>query len=160
MSNEITPIDYLNTTLSLRNQIEAGFLELGKRLHTIKSGELWKANYSTYQEFLAEMRFSEATDSKLRTIYQRFILEYKLPVEKLSQIGWSSLYMLATKVDDKQTALDIIEYGRDLKRDDFADAVRSATVGAHRCLDTKKVVLIICGICGKARKVPIPEPTA
>src|SRR3990167_5681070 len=99
---KIIPAQYLEETLALKKSIETGFLILGERLYNIHAQEMWKGKYDSYQDFLSEMDVSEATDTKLRTIYSRFVLEHKLSYEKLSAVPWGSLYLLASRVGDKE----------------------------------------------------------
>ena len=143
----LIPAQYLEETLALKRSIATGFLILGERFYNIHAQEMWKGEYDSYQDFLSEMDVSEATDSKLRTIYSRFVLEYKLSYEKLSHCPWGSLYLLASRVGDKEQTLALLEKAETLRREDFVQEIRALAVGEHECIASKTFQMNKCGVC-------------
>lgn len=156
MTTEIADTNkYLDETITLINHIEVSFLVLAERLFKIHAEDLWKANYSTYQEFLVTARISEAKDSKLRLVYSRFIKDYGLKQEEVATVGWSSLYFLASKVDDKEKAIALLGQAEVLSRKDFIDVVLESKVRPHECVAVEKIVLGKCGYCSRVWRVGV-----
>jgi hypothetical protein len=157
MSTLTIATSFVRETLSLRDQIEGAFIDLAARLARIRSEELWReVGYSSYEEFLAEMRLSPATASKLVSIHERFVVDLKLDRDKLAPVGWSSLYQLLKVVKTKSDAKEWLGKANLLKRDDLEREVKEAAgkmpeecqKGDHDYYELK-----ICRRCGERVRV-------
>ena len=79
---------YLKETISLRHNIEGAFLELGERLNNIRSKAIWRGKYESYEEFLEDIKITPTIASSLVTVYTVYVLEHKVPIKKLSAVGY------------------------------------------------------------------------
>lgn len=126
MTTEITsPREFLRETIKLKVDTEAAFLLLAARLHKIYTESLWKGEYGDFGEFLLDARLSKATASKLITVYEVFVLKHKLPQKKLAEIGWSSLYTIASRSDTKEKAIELVERAGLLTRNDLEMSLKN-----------------------------------
>lgn len=88
----MNPTNFLRETIDLVRSIETRFLELGARLYKIKTEELWKSTYDSYQEFLDVSRLSAGNASILASIHKAYIVDGKVEPQKLVGAGYSCLY--------------------------------------------------------------------
>jgi hypothetical protein len=83
----------LEETKELFNSLSEGFLVLGENLFSIFTKELWKGKYDSYEEYIEWVGISPATASKLRQVYQHYVLDKGYDnYADLSLIPWTSLY--------------------------------------------------------------------
>ena len=145
-------MEYCQQTLALKKTLESGFLTLAERLKKIKEEGLWEAEWGSFAEFLMEMKISEATASKLISVYDKFVLEYGIDQEKLAGVGWSSLYEILPLCDTVGSAREMVEKATLLKRDELREEVREARVGEcdHEWVE---VHLRQCTKCAKREKI-------
>ena len=141
--------EYLAEARELKKNLETGFLILAEHLYKIRESEMWRGEYDSYEEFISDLDISRFTDCKLRAVYRRFVVEYKLPLEQIQTIAWTSLYTLSTKVQDKKVALSLLEKAETLRGREWLDEVRIASVGEHICVESREIKLAVCDICGK-----------
>lgn len=143
-------IRYCEETIELVYNIESAFISLGERLYKIQNERLWEGRWDSYKEYLSDIKISPGKASKIVSIYETYVLKYHVPVEKLSCVGWSSLYTMLVAVEDEKSAHDWVEKGTILRREDIEDEVRDIRLGRvceHKdcedfhlkvCLDCKK----------------------
>lgn len=124
------PADYLRDTIDLVKQIETRFLELGARLYTIKTKELWKASYDSYQEYLDTAKVSPSQASVLAKIHQYYVVEGKISPKKLAQVGYSNLYEAIPLIESEGVEGALNKAGT-LTRDEIKDEVREERHGSH-----------------------------
>ena len=155
MSKEITPLGFCESTIELVQNIEGAFINLGERLHKIRIERLWESNWDSYEEFLGEIKISPGKASKIVSVYETFVLEYKVPTEKLSSVGWSSLYSMLPAIKSGQDANEWVEKGSVLRREDIEDEVREFKKGKCNCDEHpfEEIILQICKNCGKRHRV-------
>lgn len=92
--SEIIPREYCDETIQLKKTLESGFIALGERLSRISREQLWEGQWSNFGEFCREMDINEATASRLITVYETYVEQYKLTSEDLQGKSWYSLYQL------------------------------------------------------------------
>ena len=142
---------YLDETIAIRNAIEISFLVLAERLHKIHTDSLWQDRYSTYREFLDEIRIKPATDSILRKVYETYVLEHKFPRETLGQAGYSTLYA-AIPLLERESADSVLNKTLTLTRSEIEDEIRERKHGVHECtLGEERWAA--CTSCGKFQRV-------
>lgn len=124
------PADYLRDTIDLIKQIETRFLELGERLYTIKTKELWKARHDSYQEYLDVAKVSHSQASVLAKIHQYYVVEGKMSPKRLAQVGYSNLYEAIPLIESEGVEV-ALEKASTLTRDEIKDEVRDERHGAH-----------------------------
>jgi len=139
----IAPEEYLAQTLSLRNQIEGSFLILGERLNKIHEEKLWSGHYESYGEFLADMKITEATASRLTTVYQTYVVERGVPIQLLAKAGWSSLYTAIPLLAD-QSSEDVVDKAISLRRKDLELEVKE---GKNPCSHPETFQVEVCRDC-------------
>lgn len=146
-----TEYKYINDTLKLRDTIETAFIAMGERFYKIRTETYWKGRYESYQEFLADMRVSEANASKLEAVYRTYVVEHKVKPERLARVGWSNLYE-AIPLLETQGVDVVIEKAVSLRRADIQDEAREAKSGEH---DHKweTVTVRVCEVCNKKERV-------
>lgn len=143
---------YLKETLLLKKRLESSFLSLGERLMRIRDERLWEGSYENFVEFLHEARLSEGTASRLISVHQRFILDFKMKHERIASIGWSTLYEIGKEVSTKKEAEEFIEKALVLRRGDVQDDLREKKTGCRNHSWGEKIILRRCETCGKTVK--------
>jgi hypothetical protein len=157
-SKEIASVTLCEKTLSLKNDIEKGFLVLGKNLHKIREEELYKCQWLKWEDYLDDMKMSSSTASKLITIYEKFILEWKIDEKTILNMGgYSNAYtlipMLKGKEDD-EVKEKIREFSL-LSRSDLEQKKNEEITGVNRdtCKHKDTYLLKICRDCGYKEKI-------
>lgn len=148
---DMKPADYLRDTIDLIKQIETRFLELGARLYTIKTKELWKASYDSYQEYLDVAKVSPSQASMLAKIHQYYVVEGKMSTKKLAQVGYSNLYEAIPLIEKEGVAAALLK-AETLTRDEIKDEVREERHGVHKH-EVGKERWGSCEKCGKFVKI-------
>ena len=149
---DIIPIDFCNNTLQLKKTIESSFLVLGERLAKIRSERLWESNWDSWAEYLMEMKVTESTASRLISVYDKYVIEYKISEEKLANVGWSNLYEMIPLLKDKGSADEMIDKTSLMRKEDIREEIRSARHEAHEH-EWTDLHLRICKKCGKKERV-------
>ena len=144
--------DFCLETIALKGAIEESFLQLGKRLYTIRENEMYLPSYETFDEFSLELKMSRATISKLLNIYQLFIHRFGIPEKRLLQAGgWSNVAELLPVVTTKAMALTWLDKAEALTRADLRIALTAKKTGVDPSdceHDKDYFVLKVCRICG------------
>jgi len=152
--NEITPTDYCQETINLKKGLESGFIVLAERLARIKLEEMWKEQWSSFSEYLAEMRITDATASKLIAVHRLYVDKYQIDEQLLVETNWSTLYEIRELVGEKskEEVVQIIKDYSVLKRDDAREALREAKNG--ECMhEWHEIHIRQCSKCAKREKI-------
>lgn len=152
MSN-ISPRNYLNDTLALKATIETSFLVLGERLRNIREDKLYMGEYETFDEFLLTAKISKASASKLITVYETFIMKFKMAPKQLAEVGWSSLYAIAGHADTKEKAKDLVQKAGLLTRDHLLATLKEDGEGHNHCKHADTRVVEVCNNCSHRRQI-------
>lgn len=149
---------YLEKTIELKKTVEGGFLVLAERLAKIRDEQMYAPEYESFPEFLNEMDLSEATASKLINIWNRLVLEYGIPKERLLEAGsWSSVSEILPYVKDKKTAENLLDKMTGLLPSDKRKVIRELRTGINQddCKhgDWNDVHFRECGKCGYREKI-------
>lgn len=142
---------YINDTLKLRDVIEGAFVALGERFYNIRTQNHWKGLYESYEEFLEDMRVSKGNASKMESVYRTYVIEHKIPPERLTPAGWSTLYQ-AIPLLNKYNVEEVIEKATTLLRSHIHDEVRELKAGPHEC-NWEQITIRTCTICQKRERV-------
>ena len=151
MTKEISKnYDYCKQTINLRNTLEQGFLVLAERLHKIYENKLYEGGWDDWRDFLEDIKFDNVTASKLIKIHQMFVLEYGIPKKMLLAVGREIAYELTGVVKSKEDAMQWLEKGGDLRREDVRIALKEHKTGipmeaCHHDFYTLKVCRKNCG---------------
>lgn len=144
----MNPKEYVKQTIELVSQIETRFLELGARLYTIRTKELWlEGSFDTYYDFLEAANINPSMASRLYSIHKHYVIDGGKSVNSLAGIGYSNLYeaiplIEARGVDKTVTAAST------LSRSEIKDEVREKKHGDHRHTVGKER-WAKCGVCDK-----------
>lgn len=140
---------FCKETLHLKQHLEGTFIELGKRLMDIRDNQLYTPFWSSFDEFLMEMKLSKGTASKLISIYQVFVLQYKIKPARLAAAGWSSLSEVLKVVKTKADAEKWVDTAGELHLRDLRDEVREKVTGVteRSCKHPNKYTIEICPDC-------------
>lgn len=152
MNELIIKRNYLKETLLLKKRLESSFLELAERLLKIREERLYEGEYENFAAFCWEARLAESTASRLISVFQKFCLEYKIKQEKLSTVGWSSLYTLLPLATSKERAEELVSEASVMTRDDVAKMVKEVKNGVNNCEHERTVLLRVCLDCGEKVK--------
>lgn len=151
--------EFCKQTLELKQNIEVTFLEFGARLSYIKSNDLWKSQWESWEYYLEEAKLSPATASKLINIYEKFVVEYQIQPKDIAIAGgWSSVSEVLPMVKDKVSALEWLNKVATLTRKDLRDEMLEKKTGIPQSsteYDDDVYYLKIWRVTGK--KIQIPE---
>lgn len=148
--NEITKsnVKYLEETKELYRTLSEGFLSLGEHLYKIFTEELWRGKYDLYDEFLDDIGISPSNASKIRQVYEHYVLRIGYSDrEKLSKVPWSTLYT-GIKLVNTKTEVDDLMLKR---RQDIEEIARIAKRGD--CERHSWCTIRFCTKCQKREKV-------
>ncbi len=148
---------YLAKTIEMKLAIEGGYLVLAQRLAKIREEELYSPEYDNFQGFLDEMNISEATASKMISIWSRLVVEYEIPKERLIEAGgWSQIAELLPYAKDKDTTIKLLDKIAGLQPGDARRAIREMKTGIEmdKCKhDWNEIHLKQCKKCGERQKI-------
>lgn len=109
----------------IKKNVYLAFRVLGELLYNVKTKELYKTTYETFEEFLGdpEISFSRITAYKMIKIYAIFVKRLNV-WEKVQDIDSDKLYMISDVVVHG-FADDWIERARTLSRSDLRGLLRN-----------------------------------
>lgn len=141
--------DYCNETLKLKGGIEGSFIELGKRLRTIRDQKKFAPYWESFDGYLDDMRMSKGTASKLINIYERFVLQYQIPIPELAAIGWSPLSEILPVVQNKTDAVRWVKVAADNPLRELRDEIREHKTGVEmrHCKHKNVIIIEVCKDC-------------
>lgn len=154
IKTEHQKLKYCEETIGLHTDLAMGYITLAKRLHAIREARLYEPQWSSFMEFGMEMKditFSQI--SRLCGIYQKYVVDFKIPEEKVASVGWTILARTLPILKTRQQALDFIE--SPLSRSDLEKQIKEMKTGVDmsNCRHKKNYyVLRICRDCGDKEK--------
>ena len=152
--NEIKALEFCEETLQLHLEAEGVFLSLAKRLKQIRDEKLFGTQWSSFGEFLNEMKLTEAKASRLITVYEKFVLGWGIDTPKLLTAGgWTNLYELGRFAKTKEEALEWIERRATAMESHFRESLRIARKGLEDCKHEEYYELRICSRCGHRERI-------
>lgn len=146
-------IDFCEETINKKHLLEVGFLELFSRLKEIRDKELYKGRWENFEDFLQDpqMGLDKGTASKMITIHERFIIEYKISPAKIANVGgWSKIAEILPVVKNKKSAEEWIEKATSLSKSDLRKEVKEEKTGMDmsKCKHKNYYIVKICRDCG------------
>lgn len=148
---------YCDSTLELEKGARMVYLMLGERMYTIREQRLYEPFWDTWTEYCMEFKdLSTSAISKIISVYEVFILEYKFTPEELANSGgWTKLYDILKHVHSKKDALKWLEMAETHSRQDLGKFLIEEETGVsmHECKHTKTYVVRICEDCGERTEV-------
>ena len=147
-------IDFCEHTIAFKHFIETQWLEFAGQLKEIRDKGLYEGRWDSFEDFLSDpaMAMDKGTASKMITIHERFVLEYKVPLSKISQVGgWSKVAEILPAVKDKESAEKWLDEAASLSKADLRKQVNEErhpeSIGCKHS-NTYKVVMRCCRQCG------------
>lgn len=158
-------LEFCDRTIALKKRTEGAFLEIGRRLRDIREKELWHGRWEDFDHFCrSDMKLTEATASKLITVYERFILELGVSPEKVILAGgYTTAYLLKPLATSKEAAEEWLDKAITAEsRRDLEILVREDQTGLEQAKcqhpDAYYIKLMVCPTCGEKHRVD-PEMT-
>lgn len=155
--------NYLEETVSLRDELEKGFLVLAERLLKIKNERLYESAYDTFEDFIAELRLSRSTCYKIISVYEKFILLGELNPHEVARFGWGNLSLFTKLIDTKEKAKEVFDQVSPLGRSDALKTLQEMKTGISMttCQHTwQKICFNECTTCGDRAKIYDAQDTA
>lgn len=142
---------YCDDTKTLANGLKTGFMMLAERLHRISKQKLYKPVYDHFYEYCNEIDMREDTASRLVSIYEKFILQYQLPIEEIKEIDYTKLYLIKKVSETKETAEHWVEEAKVLTYRDLQKRVKEVTSGVEQmtCPHGNTYLIRCCRDCGE-----------
>lgn len=155
MSNNVANISYCDETIKLKENIEGSYLTFGKRLLAIRDGQLYSGQWSSFPEYLAEMKITESNASKIINVYKKFVVEYGLSEESVSKAGIGNLGNVVAFVKDKDSAEHWLHLASTLSREDLQKETKEARtkISMADCPHLDSYTMKICRTCGDKIRV-------
>ncbi len=137
-------VDFCNETLSLKQEIEVRFLDIGARLKKIRDDQLWESQWESFGEYLREMDMSEGTASKMINVFIVFIENYKFSPAKLT-MGWSKLAETLPYIKTKKDAEEFVHLATILPKEELRQELQEKRTGIEmRTCKHEDTYLIRC----------------
>lgn len=158
MKNELQQHTYCEKAISLKNDLETGFIVLAEHLYNIHENNLWEASYGSWIEFTWELKMSPNHINTLMRIYRTLIIGYGLKAENvITAGGWSVVAEILPVITSKQDAVKWILKAQQLTREDLRKEVKEAKTGLPmaQCQHAHAVTYTMCDCpdCGDKWRV-------
>lgn len=108
--NEQESFKYCEDTRVLKDRIEKGYLELGRRLIVIKTNNLAEGQYGGFESYLDELKIKSSTAQHIMRVYQRLVLDFGLSEAMVLKVGgYTRAYEILPKCTTPEKAVELIE---------------------------------------------------
>lgn len=148
--------EYCQNALKLKKNIEVEFLVLGEHLLSIRNKHLYQPHFSSWTEFLWEMKLSENVAKKLIQIYSVFIIQFGFKPEKIAEAGgWSVLQDILPMIKSKEDASKWLELAGAQTRSDLRKEIKESKTGIimSSCKHKDTYVVEVCRDCGERHQL-------
>lgn len=156
MKNELQNLTYCEDTLKLKRNIEAGFIEMGRRLMEIRNRRLYLPQWTSFPEYLDEMDLSESQASKLINIFSKLVVGYGFTTQELTETkGWAILAEGLPFIKDKETAQQVVELAKILSVSDMRKHYKELKTGIDMsvCKHEDHYIIKVCRTCGNKESI-------
>lgn len=154
--NELENLNYCNEALKLETQLRKGFLVLAGYLYNIRENRLYEPQWSSFTEFCWEFKeVSPSTISKMITVYEKFVKQFKFPQGKLEEIGWTALYTISNLSDTKENATYWMQLAKEQNQGDLRKTVKEEMTGESmmNCKHKNTFTIKVCKDCGQKERI-------
>lgn len=152
-----TRLAFCENVITREKGIGTDILAIAGDLMLIRDNRLYEGQWETFNEYLAEFRnIAESTASRLITIYEVFVLKYKIPPKKLAEArGWTLLYSVVGNVNSKAQAVEWLEKATELSRNDLKKEITEEHTGVQQkdCKHEESFFIWGCPTCGIRERV-------
>lgn len=156
MASQNQNLKYCTDTINLKKEIEQSFLTLGEHLYNIKRDEMFLPQWSSWDEYVTEIKMSLNMANKLIQIYETFILEYKFAPEDITTAGgWTVVAEILPVIENRDDAENWLNMASELTRDDLRKEVKEAKSGVEMatCAHADTYIIRICRCCGNKEEI-------
>ena len=144
-----TPHNFLEETKKLSETIQMGFMLLAQNLYKIYDKNLWVDEYDTYEDFLEYCDLKPSAASKLRSIYEAWVIGAGLKLEDLGGVSQTSLYAYIPRLSSGNPA-DLLA---ELKLLRTADALENVREFKNPDCVHDFYTIRVCKLCQKKEKI-------
>lgn len=146
------PLEFCEETISKKHVLEMGYLELCARLKEIRDKELFKGRWENFEDFLNDpsMDMDKGTASKMISIHEKLILEYKIkPTIIANAGGWSKVAELLPIIESKKDAEEWLAKSAILSKSDLRKEIHEQKTGIKmsNCKHEDYYMVKICRSC-------------
>lgn len=151
MANETKNYEYCNDTINLKRSIEGTFMVLAEHLSNIKAQSLYLPAWSSWEEYVNELKMSTNMVNKLIQMHEMLVLEYSIPTKQvIAAGGWTVIADLLPIIKTKAQAVEWLEKAKTLTRDDLRKEMKEAKSGVQMssCKHKNTYTIVVCRDCG------------
>ena len=156
MEQKLIANQYLEETVSLKQNLEKNFLQLGQRLLKIRNDQLFLATHSSFVEFLWDLKITESTASKMINIYDHFVLELGVTEQKvLDAGGWTTAYKLKDLATTKSEAEEVLSLAATWSPKDLDAYIKEKKTGIEqgKCSHAETIDFRYCKVCFNKERI-------
>jgi len=141
--------------IEVKNDLEFRFLELGALLYEIKQNRHYESGWTSWEEYVMELKLSHASISRLIRIYEVLILNYQFSPRRIAEAGgWTVVAEILPDIKESTTKQEITTWlgeATELSRPDLRRAIieRRKGVDMAKCKHTDTYTIKICRGCGE-----------
>lgn len=146
-------IEFCEETITKKHVLEVGWLELCARLKEIRDNGLYEGRWDSFEDFLhdPQMGLDKGSASKMITIHEKFVVEYKMSPERIANVGgWSKVAEILPAVKDKKSAEEWMDKATSLSKSDLRKEIKEDQTGVRMsdCKHKDFYIVKICRQCG------------
>lgn len=151
-NKSVVSLNFCEETITKKQALEVGWLELCGRLKEIRDKGMWEGRWDSFEDFLhdPQMGLDKGSASKMITIHEKFVIEYKMAPERIANAGgWSKVAEILPAVKDKKSAEEWLSNAASLSKSDLRKAVKEEDGQGINCKHkhTRKLILTVCLDC-------------
>lgn len=152
-NKSIESLNFCEETITKKHLFEVAWLELCARVKEIRDNKLYEGRWDSFEDFLIDpqMGLDKSVASRMITIHEKFILEYKISPARIANIGgWSKAAEILGVVKDKKSAEEWIDKATSLSKSDLRKEIKESQTGIKMsdCKHKDFYLVKICRKCG------------
>lgn len=155
MNKSLQRLGYCEKALTLKNEIEDNFLLLAEYLYNIKEHSMYEPQWSSFEEYVEELKMSTTNVNRLIQIHKTFIMEYGFSSKEVITAGGSSvLGEIMPQIHSRSDAIHWMRQSATLTRKHLREELLEAKSGIlqTKC-DHDMYHIQICRNCGMKETV-------
>lgn len=155
-SSALRRLGYCEKALELKKDIEENFLLLGEYLYNIKEHQMYTPQWSSFDEYIDELKMSTSNVNRLIQIHKTFVLDYGFSSQEIITAGGSSsLGDILPVITSRKTAEKWMTLSGTLTRKDLRNELIEAKTGVLQtsCGHKNTYTVEICRDCGERKQI-------
>lgn len=149
--SQLANYNYCLEVIEFKKNIEVAFLTLGERLKKIRDGILYQPSWTSFEEYLDEIKMHYSVASRLITVYENLVIRYGFKPELIANAGgWSNAYEITRIAKDKDDAHKWLTESAERTPKDTKELLREIKTGISQsdCKHRNTYTVEICKDCG------------